>query len=127
VSTEGADKALAVAVVRRGEPHHGVSLVGSEAAWRSLTDGRWSIVEDIEADGKRYLVARRNATADPLTELERSVCAMAAAAHPQKLIAHELGIHPSAVVRNLASGMAKLGVSSVAVLARRFAWLPRHT
>jgi DNA-binding CsgD family transcriptional regulator len=131
-SAEGSEKALAAAVVRRGEALRGASSVGSEAAlaaWRSLTDGRWSIVEAVESDGKRYLVARRNELDTPdaptaLTDLERQVCAMAAAAHSQKLIAYELGIHPSAVVRNLASGMAKLGVSSVAVLARRFAWLP---
>lgn len=133
-SAAGSEKALAAAVVRRAEAIREASAVGSEtalAAWRTLTDGQWSIVEEVESDGKRYLVARRNpldtATAAlALTEIERQVCAMAAAAHPQKLIAYELGIHQSAVVRHLASGMRKLKVPSVAVLARRFSWLPRR-
>lgn len=129
----GSEKALAAAVVRRAEVMKRASSVGSEAAlaaWRALTGGRWSIVEEVESDGKRYLVARRNlldtgAGVMELTELERQVCAMAAAAHSQKLIAYELGLHPSAVARHLASGMRKLGIASVAVLARRFSWLPQ--
>jgi len=131
----GSEKALAATVIRRAAALRSAASIGSEAAleaWRSLSDGRWSIVEDIESDGKRYLVARNNEMqtgsvgtgARALTALERQVCAMTAAGHPQKLVAYELGIHASRVARYLASGLGKLGISSPTDLARRFAWLP---
>ncbi|MFN0252993.1 MAG: hypothetical protein ACKV2T_39325 [Kofleriaceae bacterium] len=130
----GSEKALAMAVVQRAAALRSVSRVGSEAAleaWRCLSDGRWSIVEDVESDGKRYLVARNNElrgeklgeVATALTALERQVCAMTAVGHSQKLVAYELGIHPSRVARYLASGLGKLGASR-SDLAQRFAWLP---
>jgi DNA-binding CsgD family transcriptional regulator len=129
----GSEKALAAAVVRRAEAQRSAEAVGSEAAlqaWRGLTDGRWSIVDQVESDGKHFLVARRNEldTGDvrvtTLTPIERQACAMRAAGHSQKLIAYELGIHTSAVARHLANGMNKLGIRSSSALARRFAWLP---
>jgi DNA-binding CsgD family transcriptional regulator len=129
----GSEKSLAAAVVRRAEALRAASSIGSEAAlelWRGLADGQWSIVEEVESDGKHYLVARNNELdtgevgTTALTALERQVCAMAAAGHAQKLIAYELGIHASRVARYLTSGMTKLGTASVSDLARRFSWLP---
>lgn len=62
-SAEGSEKALAEAVVRRAEALRSAGRIGSEAAleaWRPLADGRWSIVEELESDGKHFLVARSN-------------------------------------------------------------------
>jgi DNA-binding CsgD family transcriptional regulator len=108
--------------------------IGSEAAleaWRALTEGKWSVLETVESDGKRFLVARRNAleigdtaATKALEDLERQICAMTAAGHTQKLIAYELGIHPASVARRLRTGMIKLRVRTRAELARHFAWVP---
>jgi DNA-binding CsgD family transcriptional regulator len=119
-------EALAAAVVRHAAACAAADgIAAALEAWSMLTSGAWSIVGDIERAGVRYLVAHRNEPrTGALSELERRACAMAAVACSQKVIAHELGIHPSRVVRHLASGMRKLRTPSVVVLARRFAWLP---
>ena len=88
--------------------------------WRALVDGRWSLVETFESDGRRVLVARRN---DPtcrrsqaLTPLERKVVALLAVGHSLKLCAYDLGRAQSTIHAIAASGMAKLGVRSRAEL-----------
>jgi DNA-binding NarL/FixJ family response regulator len=85
--------------------------------WRSLVEGRWSLVESFESDGRRYLLARRNAPSAPvvplLTEREQQVLSLAVRRHSAKVIAYELGIAPSAVSGALKSGLTKLRVKSV--------------
>src|SRR5581483_3655711 len=48
------------------------------AEWRALVDGRWSLVERIDHDGRRYLVAMRNEPrargSRRLSKRERQVC-----------------------------------------------------
>jgi hypothetical protein len=60
----------------------------SLADWHALVDGRWSLVERFESDGRRILVARRNdPTTRPssaLTELERKVVAFITLGHSIK-------------------------------------------
>jgi DNA-binding NarL/FixJ family response regulator len=69
--------------------------------WRGLVAGRWSLIDRFESDGRRYLVAHRNApdVPDPraLTERERQVLGYADLGHPNKLIAYHLGLSPSTV------------------------------
>lgn len=96
--------------------------------WRALVDGRWSLVDHFDHDGRRYLVARRN---DPqpssprheLSKRELQVSALAALGHSNKLIAYELGLATSTVSAYLVSASRKLGVQSrvglVRALARR--------
>jgi DNA-binding CsgD family transcriptional regulator len=71
------------------------------AEWKGLVSARWTLVEHFEADGKRYLVARRNdvrlAGVRLLADRERQVVAHAALGHSNKLIAYELGISDSTV------------------------------
>lgn len=92
-------------------------------------DGRWSLVDRIERDGRRYVLARRNApdVRDPkaLTERERAVVAFAALGHQNKLIAYALGLGlcPSAIATELASARRKLRFASRAALVREFAAL----
>jgi DNA-binding CsgD family transcriptional regulator len=109
--------------LRREDPEEALEL------WQGLVDGTWSLVDSCDADGKRYLLARRNepGVRDPkaLTSRERSVLAFAAMGHQNKYIGYLLGISPSAVAAHLASVLRKLGLSSRAELIGRFAALAR--
>lgn len=90
------------------------------ALWRGLVEGRWSLVERFDSDGRRFFVARRN---DPtarrtraLGENERKVVALLAVGHSIKLCAYELGFAQSTASDLARSAMRKLGVSSRAEL-----------
>jgi DNA-binding CsgD family transcriptional regulator len=84
--------------------------------WRSLVEGRWSIVDLVERDGRRYLVARENTPATPrvsgLTPRETQIAARVAAGHSLKLIALELGVVHSTVTAHLERALKKLGLAS---------------
>lgn len=88
--------------------------------WSGLIDGRWSLVDWHDADGRRFLVARRNDpnVSDPraLTSRERQVARYAALGHSSKHIAYELGLAPSTIATHLASAMRKLGATTLADL-----------
>jgi len=105
---------LARGKLRREEPERAVEL------WRALVSGRWSVVESVESDGKRYLLARRNDLGVPhpraLTPSEAGVLALAAAGHSNKAMAYELGLSPSRVSRLLHEAMSKLAMRSRAEL-----------
>lgn len=84
------------------------------AVWEALVAGRWSIVEHVEKDGKRYYLAHRN---DPtlaedraLTERERQVLGYAELGHSNKLIAYSLGLALSTVSTALTRARRKLGL-----------------
>ncbi len=85
-------------------------------SWRALVAARWSLVDQFESDGKRYLVARANApTADgppTLTEREKQVLAYASLGHATKIIAYELGVSASTVRVLLHRAARKLGVTT---------------
>jgi DNA-binding CsgD family transcriptional regulator len=85
-------------------------------AWKGLVAGRWSLVDHVDADGKRFLVARKNDPDAPevpgLTLRERQVMAARARGLSFKLIAYDLGLSMTTVARSLQHGMAKLGVPS---------------
>jgi DNA-binding CsgD family transcriptional regulator len=81
--------------------------------WKGLVDGRWSLIDKFDPDGKRFVLARRN---EPgvrglalLTERERHVVAYAALGHSDKLITYELGLAGSTVRVLLARAARKLG------------------
>jgi DNA-binding CsgD family transcriptional regulator len=86
------------------------------AIWLALFDGRWSIVERTETDGRRFLLARRNppGARDPiaLTQGERDVLACVARGHSNKYAGYLLGVAPSTVGTRLESARRKLGLSS---------------
>lgn len=96
------------------------------AIWRGLVDGRWSLVDRFEKDGRRFLVAHRNdpRVRDPraLTPRERQVLGYVALGQANKLVAYALGITESAVATHLSAAMAKLGLRSRVELV---AWLGR--
>lgn len=96
--------------LRRTDPEEALEL------WRALFDGRWSVVERTESDGRRFLLARRNepGSSDPmaLTQGERDVLACAARGHSNKYIGYLLGVATSTVSSRLETSMRKLGLHS---------------
>lgn len=96
--------------LRRTDPEEALAI------WLALFEGRWSIVEHAESDGRRFLLARRNEPGirDPkaLAPGERDVLAYAALGHSNKYIAYLLGVAASTVSSRLGSGLRKLGLST---------------
>lgn len=92
--------------------------------WRVLVRARWSLVDQFETGGQRYVVARANephvAALATLTPRELQVLAYAAAGHSNKLIAYELGISASTVRVLFARLTAKLGVGTRAAAVARW-------
>ena len=91
------------------------------AEWTGLVAARWTLVEQFESDGQRYLLARRNEPATngiaALTSREREVASYAVLGHSSKLIAYELGLADSTVRVLLHRACRKLGVETPARLA----------
>jgi DNA-binding CsgD family transcriptional regulator len=98
---------------------------GALAMWRGLVDGRWTLVDHFDTDGKRFLVAVENqpAVRDPraLTPREGSALELARGGAAPKDIAYALGVSPSNARALLASGMRTLGVRHRGELYR---WRP---
>jgi DNA-binding CsgD family transcriptional regulator len=92
------------------------------ALWRGLVEGRWSLVERFESDGRRILVARKNEpparSLRALDERERKVTALLALGHSLKLCAYELGRAQSTTSELANSAMRKMGVGSRAELVQ---------
>jgi len=81
-------------------------------AWTVLVDARWTLVDQFERDGQRFVVARENEPSPPnievLTPRERQIVGYAALGHDNKVIAYDLGISHSTVRVLLARAAAKL-------------------
>lgn len=93
------------------------------AAWRVLVDGKWSLIDEIERDGRRILLAHANPVEvrDPrrLTRMERLVASYVAMGHSNKLVAYELGVAGSTVGLHLQAAARKLGVRTRVELVDR--------
>ncbi|HKU40337.1 MAG TPA: LuxR C-terminal-related transcriptional regulator [Polyangiales bacterium] len=102
---------------RRHAPERAVS------AWRGLAAARWSFVDVLESDGKRYVLARENvpdSSAQPmLSGREQQVAALARLGRSNKVIAYELGLSASTVRVLMARAARKLGVRSRSALVER--------
>ncbi|MES1187584.1 MAG: LuxR C-terminal-related transcriptional regulator [Myxococcales bacterium] len=106
--------------LRRAEPAQALET------WRALVDGRWSVVDFIDTDGKRFLVARVNepapsANARGLTKREHQIAALVGRGHSNKLIAYDLGLGEGTVASYLRRVIEKLGVSSRGEVIQLFA------
>jgi DNA-binding NarL/FixJ family response regulator len=90
------------------------------AIWEGLIAGRWSLVDHVDSDGRRYLLAHRNDPRAPdvrgLTLRERQVLGYVAAGHSNKVIAYELGLTQSTVGGHLARARRKLNLPSLAAI-----------
>jgi DNA-binding CsgD family transcriptional regulator len=98
------------------------------AEWKGLIAARWTLLDQFDDDGRRYLIARQNdpqlAGLELLSERERQAVAYAGLGHSNKLIAYEMGLSASTVGVLLWRASGKLGVPSRAALielARRAA------
>ena len=101
--------------LRRSDPQEAIEL------WRALCNGRWSLVDRFESDGRRYVIAHPNEPSlldlRGLSQREATVAAFAQLGQANKEIAYALGISASSVATYLASALRKLGLSSRAALA----------
>ena len=100
--------------LRRVKPASAVDL------WKGLVAGHWSIVDAIDSDGGRYLVALENPSLGvrlrALTEQESRVTALAARGRTNKSIAYSLGLSEGTVSSCLHRARRKLGVERRAEL-----------
>jgi DNA-binding NarL/FixJ family response regulator len=94
-------------------------------AWRAFLAGEWSLVEQFDRDGHRFLVARRTDPASKpmhgLTAREQQVVVGASLAQSNKAISIELGLSEATVSELLHTAVQKLGVRSRLELVRLFA------
>jgi len=101
---------------------------GALQLWKGLVDGTWSLVDHEDTDGRRWVLARRNApeVRDPkaLNPRERQVLSFAVRGHSNKYIGYLLGLAPSTVATHLQSVQRKLTVSSRRELIQVFGALP---
>ncbi len=93
--------------------------------WQGLVDGRWSLIDHFDTDGKRFVVAIRNDPTYPdprgLTQGERQIADYIGAGYSTKQIAYALGVSNAAVNNAAARIQDKLCLSSRAEVASFFA------
>ena len=110
---------------RRSDPGAALEM------WKSLTEGRWSLVDWFDNDGRRFVLALPNApqVTDPrgLSKRESLVATYAMHGDSAKLIGYRLGISKTAVSAALKQTMRKLGVKTQAQLIERFQAFERST
>ena len=96
--------------LRRVDPERALTL------WKGLVSGRWSLVDQFDSDGRRFVVAKRNAITSrawsSLTEREGQIVAYLAEGQAPKLIAYQLGLSTPTVSADLSRIMRKLSVGS---------------
>jgi DNA-binding CsgD family transcriptional regulator len=96
--------------LRRVDPERALSL------WRGLVSGRWSLIDQFDSDGRRFVVAKRNAITprgwNVLTDREAQILAYLAEGQAPKLIAYQLGLSTPTVTRDVVCAMHKLSVGS---------------
>ena len=114
------------------------------SAWCALYEGRWTVVESVERDGRRFLVVRPDApfrdgargsvaevagnrppTPPRLSAQEARVLAALGKGYSNKLIAYELGVAISTVSTLLARAARKLGCKTRIALAEAGRALPQ--
>jgi DNA-binding CsgD family transcriptional regulator len=91
--------------------------------WKGLIAARWTLLDVVESDGRKYMVARQNQprirVQDSLTEREQQVVALAVMRQHNKLIAYNLGVSHATVRVLMARAVAKFGAASRDDLVRR--------
>ena len=103
--------------LRRKDPDEAVK------AWQALVSGQWTIIDSVERDGKRMLLARKNPFAQTdllqLTPAESEVAWLVSLGHSNKYVAYELGLPLSTIISRLRGAFRKLRVTNRAELTRK--------
>lgn len=106
----------AVAIDRARTRRGRADVDAALTVWRGLVAGRWSLVERIERDGRRLVIARKNPpqirTALALTKTEQRVIELLALGPSQKYVAYTLGLSVAAVSLHVSRATLKLGIRS---------------
>lgn len=96
--------------------------------WKALVRGRWSMVDWVDSDDRRLILAVPNppdvGSPRGLSEREMQVVTYASFGHSNQFIAYELGISESRVSMLLSSSMRKLGARTPAHLIKKARDLP---
>ena len=84
--------------------------------WRGIIDGRWSLFDEVDTDGKRYMILVETGAPPAgrrgrLSPRELQVCLRAARGLTNKEIAFDLGLSLSSVATHLRRGLSKLGIT----------------
>jgi DNA-binding CsgD family transcriptional regulator len=84
------------------------------SVWTGLLKGRWSVLDQIDSDGRHFVLVFENepeaAAPRALSRREAQVATYAAQGHANKTIGYELGIGISTVATHLRNALAKLGL-----------------
>lgn len=103
--------------LRRKDPDEAVK------AWQALVSGQWTIVDTVERDGKRMLLARKNPVAGAdllqLTPGESEVAWLVSLGHSNKYVGYELGLPVTTIISRLRAAFRKLRVTNRAELIRK--------
>ena len=93
----------------------------TRSEWRALLAARWTLVDELERDGQRYLLVRRRVPPpkglEALTPREREALALARRGHNNKSIAYEMGITASTVAVLLGRAAKRLGCDRAELIA----------
>ncbi len=103
--------------LRRVDEHGAVEL------WRALVRGEWSLVDRFDTDGKRFVIAHKNAPRERISERrlslrEAQAATLLARGYSNKLIAYELGLALSTIANLLARAADKLGAATTLELVQ---------
>jgi DNA-binding CsgD family transcriptional regulator len=115
-SLADARRALQTAVVNVERARTALRRHTSEALdlWKGLVSARWTLVDQIDAEGTRYIVARENPPIteglSTLTPTERSVVAYAARGYSTKEISYTLGVSDTTVRVLIMRAVRRIGV-----------------
>ncbi len=93
--------------------------------WRPLVSSRWTLLDEFDSDGRRFVIAAENAPPTragrrDLSEREHQVLTQAHLGHSHKEIAYELGLADSTVRVLLHRAAQKLGATTREEAIERF-------
>jgi DNA-binding CsgD family transcriptional regulator len=100
-------------------------------AWRALVGGRWTVMDEFESDGRRFMIARVNEPAamehDEIGALPlraRQIAMRLARGEANKVMAYELGVSTSTVAWHVRRLAERVGARTRVELVRKLAAEP---